>query len=94
MAKKNNDTQLAFGENITAYEAAEVLDNLNGFIGNLEDGQTATIDASATQNIDTAGCQLIDMAILAAKKKRAQLNLVLSDSVRNAFETLGLEVEE
>lgn len=58
MANKNKKTQMVFGENLTAYEVAEALGALNTFLEELADGVPAHIDASATQTIDTAGCQL------------------------------------
>lgn len=89
MANKKS-CHLSFGNRLTAYETADHLNALNTFISELERDAPATIDASATANVDTAGCQLIDLALTAARKKEAALEVKLSEAVQQAFSILGL----
>lgn len=96
MAKVKN-CSISFGERLTAYDAPEHMDDLSTFVKEMEEGATAEVDASAITNIDTAGCQFIDLALTVARKKAEggiKLEVKLSEAVRQAFETLGLNPEE
>lgn len=90
----NTKNTLAFGERLTAYEAPEHLESLHMFLQEVAEDRPASVDATAVSNIDTAGCQLLDLAITGARKKKARLEVNLSDPVRQAFHTLGLQLEE
>ena len=93
MAKKIKP-HLFFGARLTAYEAPDHLDDLNAFIRDGEHNTLVCVDAGHVETIDTAGCQMIDLAITAARYKKARLELNLSDAVRNAFNCLGIPAED
>lgn len=84
---------LVFGARVTAPEAEKYLDALAVFIADLEEGILAEIDATQTKVIDSAGCQLIDMAILAAENRSVRLTHKLSEPVKKALKELGLRQE-
>ena len=85
---------LCFGTRLTAYEALDYLDDLNAFIAQMTPESLVCVDAGQIETIDTAGCQMIDLAITAAQHKKVQLEIHLSDAVRNALVNLGITLEE
>lgn len=85
--------QISFGTTLTANEAIEHMDAVNQFIGQMKADVVAVIDAGNVTYIDTAGCQLIDLAITAALMKKAKPEVCLSEPVQQAFGVLGIQTE-
>lgn len=91
MAKKAKPCLLKLEQSLTAFDVQKELDQLVQWLGSLVEDGEAMIDASTIQKIDTAGCQFIDMAITAGKKKCKQLHLDLSPMVLEGFKALGVD---
>ena len=85
---------LLFGARLTAYEAPDHLDDLTAFINEASENTPAHVDAGQVETIDTAGCQMIDLAITAARHKKAKLELHLSVAVQEAFSGLGISAQD
>lgn len=93
MPKKAAPCLLKLEQSLTAFDVQNKLDHLTEWLTSLAADGEAMIDASTVQKIDTAGCQFIDMAIVAGKKKCKQLHLDLSPMVLEAFKALGVDHE-
>ncbi len=89
--KDTKEISLVFNSDMTAYEAASNLKRVNTWVSKVKKGSKVVIDGSAINNIDTAGCQIIDMAITAAQQKNADVACHFSEPVKKSFEVLGLE---
>lgn len=91
MPKNTQENVFKLGDSVTAYEAEKYIVDLTNFVSELSADVPAIIDATEIEVIDTAGCQLIDIAMVIARKRAAKLECQFSAPVESAFKALGLE---
>jgi anti-anti-sigma regulatory factor len=93
MPKKGKPCLLKIEQTLTAFDVQKELEHLVTWIQSLAADSDAAIDASTVEKIDTAGCQFIDMALTAGRKKCKKVEISLSPMVAEALQALGVEHE-